>query len=440
MQDEGFLYLVLVGVFLVLSGFFSSSEAAFLSVQRTRIAHLVSEGLPGAKRVADMIGNPERLLATILLGNNIVNTALAALVTVTFVAYAGEGNEEIALLAATIFSTTVLVILGEIIPKSVAVRKAEPVAFIYSYPLKWTEYLLWPFVVLLQGISRGVNSLLGGSGEQPVITEGEFRTLIDIGEAEGEFETAEAVMLENVFQFGDRQVREVMTPRTEMVAVQQGGTLREFLDIYSENSHTRFPVYRESPDNVVGVISLKDVLRHISQKGLELEDAVTDAIRDAYFVPETKRISELFDELRTTGNQMALVIDEFGGVAGLVTLKRLLEVVVGPVGEEGESPEDEYKAIDEYTFHVEGGMDIEEVNQEIGIELPDGEYETLAGFVLDVLGHIPVEGEQFDFGDLKFEILEMQDLKIEEVRVTKPATISEEMAEAEIEPDSGQTR
>ena len=173
---------------------------------------------------------------------------------------------------------------------------------------------------------------MGGSGDQPVITEGEFRTLIDIGEAEGEFETAEAVMLENVFQFGDRQVREVMTPRTEMVAVQQGTTLREFLDIYSEDSHTRFPVYRESPDNVVGVISLKDVLRHISQKGLELEDAVTDAIRDAYFVPETKRISELFDELRTTGNQMALIIDEFGGVAGLVTLKRLLEVVVGPVG------------------------------------------------------------------------------------------------------------
>ncbi len=437
MQDEGFLYIVLVGVFLVLSGFFSSSEAAFLSVQRTRIAHLVSEGVPGAKRVADMIGNPERLLATILLGNNVVNTALAALVTVTFVAYAGEGNEEIALLAATVFSTTVLVILGEIIPKSVAVRKAEQVSFIYSYPLKWTEYLLWPFVVLLQWISRGVNSLFGGSGDQPVITEGEFRTLIDIGEAEGEFETAEAVMLENVFQFGDRQVREVMTPRTEMVAIQQSGTLREFLDIYAENTHTRFPVYRESPDNVVGVISLKDVLRHISQKGLELEDVVTDAIRDPYFVPETKRISELFDELRTTGNQMAVIIDEFGGVAGLVTLKRLLEVVVGPVGEEGESPEDEYKAIDEYTFHVEGGMDIEEVNQEIGIELPDGEYETLAGFVLDILGHIPGEGDEFEFDDLKFEILEMQDLKIEEIRVTKSATTSNE---AEIGSDSRQTR
>ena len=437
MQDEGFLSLVLVGVFLVLSGFFSSSEAAFLSVQRTRIAHLVSEGVPGARRVANMVSNPERLLATILLGNNLVNVAFTSVVTFAILNYVGQGNEGSGVLIATAVSTIALVIVGEIIPKSVAVRKAEPVAFLYSHPLKWIEYLLWPFVFALQWITRGVNALLGGSNVQPMITEGEFRTLIDIGEAEGEFEHAEAEMLENVFQFGDRQVREVMTPRTEMVSIQQGGSLREFLDTYSENSHTRFPVYRESPDNVIGVISLKDVLRHMSQKGLRLDDSVTDAIRDAYFVPETKRISELFDELRATGNQMALVIDEFGGVAGLVTLKRLLEVVMGPVGEEGESPEEEYRAIDEYTFHVEGGMSIEEVNQEMEIELPDGEYETLAGFVLDILGHIPTEGEQFDFNDLKFEILEMQDLKIEEIRVTKSATT---MGEAASETDSGQTR
>ncbi len=437
MQDEGFLSLVLVGVFLVLSGFFSSSEAAFLSVQRTRIAHLVSEGVPGARRVANMVSNPERLLATILLGNNVVNVAFTSVVTVAILNYVGQGNEGSGVLIATAVSTIVLVIVGEIIPKSVAVRKAEPVAFLYSHPLKWIEYLLWPFVVALQWITRGVNALLGGSNVQPMITEGEFRTLIDIGEAEGEFEPAEAEMLENVFQFGDRQVREVMTPRTEMVSIQQGGSLREFLDTYSENSHTRFPVYRESPDNVIGVISLKDVLRQMSQKGLRLNDSVTDAIRDAYFVPETKGISELFDELRATGNQMALVIDEFGGIAGLVTLKRLLEVVMGPVGEEGESPEEEYRAIDEYTFHVEGGMSIEEVNEEMEIELPDGEYETLAGFVLDILGHIPTEGEQFDFNDLKFEILEMQDLKIEEIRVTKSATT---MGEAAGETDSGQTR
>ena len=423
MADGGLFSLALIGVLLVLSGFFSSSEAAFLSVQRTRIAHLVSEGAPGAKRVSDMIADPERLLATILLGNNLVNAAFTAVLTVTVVTIVGRAvgdeNQGVGVAIATAASTILLVILGEIIPKSVAVRKAEPVATFYSYPLKWVEYLMWPFVVILQFITRGVNSMLGGSKEQPLITEGEFRTLIDIGEAEGEFEPAEAERLENVFQFGDRHVREVMTPRTEMVSIQLGGSIQTFLSMYSEHAHTRFPVYRDTPDNVVGILSSKDVLRYMSRRGADPGSSATEVIRDAYFVPETKLISELFDELRGTGNQMALVIDEFGGLAGLVTLKRLLEVVMGPVGEEGESPEDEFTAIDEYTFHVEGGMSIEEVNNEIGIELPDGEYETLAGFALDVLERIPSEGDQFDYGDLKFEILEMQALKIERVRVTK---------------------
>ena len=438
MMDGDFLSLALVFILLALSAFFSSSESAFLSVQRTRIAHLVSEGVPGARRVANMIGEPERLLATILLGNNIVNAATTAVITATVVAFVGADSEPAGVtpagvVIATAISTIALVLFGEIIPKTIAVRNSEKVAFLYSRPLTWTEYLLLPLVVVLQWATRGLNALLSsGIEERRSITEDEFRSLIDIGEAEGEFEPAEAEMLENVFQFGDRQVKEVMTPRTEMITIQQGNTLREFLDIYSQTQHTRFPVYRNSTDNIIGIISSKDVLRSMAQTNLSYDDSVTEAIRDSYFVPETKRISDLFDELRTTGNQIALVIDEFGGVSGLVTLKRLLEVVVGPVGEEGESPEEEFRAIDENTFHVEGGMSIQEANQEMDIELPHGEYETIAGFALDVLGHIPTKGEQFEYENLKFEILEMQDLRIEEVRVTKS-----ESAEAEREIDSG---
>ena len=435
MMDGDFLSLALVFILLALSAFFSSSESAFLSVQRTRIAHLVSEGVPGARRVANMIGEPERLLATILLGNNIVNAATTAVITATVVAFVGADSQQPAgvtpagVVIATAISTVALVLFGEIIPKTIAVRNSEKVAFLYSRPLIWTEYLLLPLVLILQWATRGLNALLGSSVEErSSITEEEFRSLIDIGEAEGEFEPAEAEMLENVFQFGDRQVKEVMTPRTEMITIQQGSTLREFLDMYSLTQHTRFPVYRNSPDNVIGIISSKDVLRHMAQTDLRYEDSVTEAIRDTHFVPETKRISELFDELRMTGNQIALVIDEFGGVSGLVTLKRLLEVVVGPVGEEGESPEDEFRAIDENTFHVEGGMSIQEANEEMGIELPRGEYETIAGFALDMLGHIPVRGEQFEYQNLTFEILDMQDLRIEEIRVTKSETSEVESA------------
>ena len=426
MLDGGYFSLVLVFVLLALSGFFSSSEAAFLSVQKTRIAHLVSEGVPGARRVADMIREPERLLSTILLGNNLANVAFTSVVTVAVIAVFGMGNEGPSIAIATAISTVTLLVIGEVIPKTLAVRNSERTAFLYSRPLKWIELLMLPFVLVMQWITRGLNAMLGRTEDEPSITEDEFRTLIDIGEAEGEFEPAEAEMLENVFRFGDRQVREVMTPRMEMVSVQRGASLQEFLETYSQHSHTRFPVYRDSPENVIGIISSKDVLRHMAQRDLRYDNSVTQAIRDAHFVPETKRISELFDEMRASGNQMALVIDEFGGVAGLVTLKRLLEVVVGPVGEEGESPEEEFRAIDENTFHVEGGMSIQEANQHMDIDLPEGDYETAAGFVLDILGHIPVEGEQLDYSGLKFEILRMQDHKIDEIRVTKPQTSTDD--------------
>ena len=260
-MEGDFLSLALVFVLLALSAFFSSSESAFLSVQRTRIALLVSEGIPGARRVANMISEPERLLATILLGNNIVNAATTAVITATVVSFVDSGSEPAGVtpagvVIATAISTVALVLFGEIIPKTIAVRNAEKVSFLYSRPLTWTEYLLLPLVIVLQWATRGLNALLGGGiEERRSITEDEFRSLIDIGEAEGEFEPAEAEMLENVFQFGDRQVREVMTPRTEMVAIQQGSTLREFLDMYSLTQHTRFPVYRNSPDNVIGIIS-----------------------------------------------------------------------------------------------------------------------------------------------------------------------------------------
>jgi putative hemolysin len=384
-----------------------------------------------------MISQPERLLSTILLGNNFVNVAFTSVVTVAVVDFVGEGKEGQGVAIATAVSTIALLLVGEIVPKTIAVRKAERVAFIYAHPLKWTEYLLLPLVVFLQWITRGLNAVLSGSGTESSITEGELRTLIDIGEAEGTFETSEAEMLEKVFQFGDRQVREVMTPRVEMVTIQEGGNFREFLDIYAQYTHTRFPVFTETADDITGIISAKDLLNKLATDGVDYGASATDVQREAYFVPETKRISELFDELRQFGHQMAIVIDEFGGVAGLVTLKRLLEVVVGSVGEEGEAPEEEFRAIDENTFHVEGGMSIQEANQEMDIELLEGEFETIAGFVLETLGHIPVLGEEFEHENLTFEIIDMQGLKIEEIKITKTEIRRGEESD---ESDTGQAR
>ena len=410
--------LVIVLVFLLLSAFFSSSEAALLSMLRTaRLAHLVSTGSASAARVAQLLEEPGRLLSTILLGNNLANVAFATLVTVITLSFIDD--QGVAILVATAVGTAVLLVLGEIIPKNFAVRHAMPVGFLVARPLKWIELLFWPLIMILQWFSRVATIGDKELGVQPSITEAELRTLIELGDAEGAIEPEEAEMLESVFRFGDREVRDMMTPRTEIVFLERGTTMGEFLRIYAEHAHTRFPVYKGSTDNIVGILSAKDILRAMSARNVGPDDAVTQVIRDAHFVPETKRIAELFDELRRSGNQIAIAIDEYGGIAGLVTLKTLLEEVVGRVGEEGVSPEEEYETLGENTFQVDGGMSIDEVKEELDIDLGDGDFETVAGFVLEALGHIPTKGETFESRGLLVEVIEMDRLKIETVKLTK---------------------
>jgi CBS domain containing-hemolysin-like protein len=411
-------HLIIVAVCLLMSAFFSSSEAALLSMLRTaRMAHLASTGSQNATRVARMLEDPGRLLSTILLGNNIVNVAFASVVTVITLSLIED--EGIAALAATAIGAAVLLIFGEIIPKSFAVQHPVQVAFINARPLAWIELALWPLITLVNWFGRIAS--FGGQHvkDQPSITEEELRTMIDIGDAEGAIKPEEAEMLESVFRFGDRQVRDMMTPRTEIISLQRGTSMEKFLGIYAENVHTRFPIYKESPDNIVGILSAKDILKAMAAQEIGPSSPITDVIRDAYFIPETKRIAELFDELRGSGNQMAIAIDEYGGIAGLVTLKRLLEEVVGRVGEEGVSPAEEYEALGKDTFQVDGGMSIDEIKEELDIDLGEGEFETVAGFVLEALGHIPVEGESFDTRGLAFEITKMADLKIDGVKITK---------------------
>jgi putative hemolysin len=433
-MSQGDLWSLILGlIFLTFSAFFSSTEAAFLSLQKTRIAHLVSARFPGAQRIARMIESPERLLSTILLGNNLVNVAFTALVTALIVELLGQG---VGIIVATAVATVLVLILGEIIPKTIAVRRAERVAFTFARPLTWIETLMWPLVVVLQLITHRMSAIVGGDAIGRSITEAELRAMIDIGEAEGTFEPIEAEMLGNVFRFGDRQVSEVMTPRMEMVAIEKGATLKEFLSVHAQHDYTRFPVYDEVPDNVVGIISAKDVLRAMAERGISYNSPIADLIRKPLFVPETKRVAALFDEMRRSGERMAVVVDEYGGLDGLVTLKQLIEEVLGPVGEEGEGVEEEYEAIDENTFEVAGGMLIEEANEEMGINLPQGDFDTVAGFVLYVLGRIPEGGEQFDYGNLKIEVTQMKDLKVETVKITKKPVESGVPVEA----DPGQAR
>ena len=409
---------VLIAIFILFSGFFSSSEAAVLSLQRTRLTYLVNNNVPGAKRVQDMINNMDRLLSTILLGNNLVNVAFTALVTALAVNWLGEGP--LALTAATVIGTTVLLILGEIIPKSVAVKKSEKMTFLYARPLKMVELSLYPVILFLQWLSRATQTIFGNEAndEDPAVTEGELRMLINIGESEGSVDSTEAARLQRVFSFGDRQIQEIVTPRPEIVWIEKGCTLDEFLAVHAEHSHTRFPVYEGSTENILGVISNKDAIVGMSKDDLRPNDDVSGYLRPAFFAPETNTISSIFDEMQKAGHNMVLTVDEFGGIGGLATLKQLLGVIVGDIGDDGSAPEEELIEIDDHTYDVNAGMAIAEINDEIGIEIPEGDYQTVAGFILSELGYIPEIGEVVEHGRLRFVIQKMSGVKIELVQLT----------------------
>ena len=412
------VYIVLLIIFIILSAFFSGSETAFISLQRYRLEHLVANKVPRAKSVAKILEHPERFLSTVLLGNNLVNTAAAALATTLAVSFLGAGWGAI---IATIGMTIVLLIFSESIPKTIANRHAERLSLRLGRPIEMVSWLFSPFVWALSWIVSAFAKLVGGTPvpSHSLISDEEIRTMISVGHKAGTVEPAEAKLLDNVFNFGDRPVHEVMVPRTEVIWVEKGTTLGAFLELYTQYPFSRFPVYHETQDNVVGIIAIKDVLMGLAKGTLTRDKLIDEIIRPAYFTPESKRINELFTEMQLRNYHMAIIVDEYGGTAGIVSMERLLEEIVGPVGDELGGMEKEYETINEYTFQIDGSMRVEEANEELGLGLPTGEYETMAGFILHYLGHIPRSGEGLKYKDLKLVITKMQDRKIEQILLTK---------------------
>lgn len=411
------LYLVaLLFICLLLSAFFSSAETAFVSLQRIRLEQMVNTQVKKAELVAKLTERPEKLLSTILLGNNFVNTAAAALATVL----AFSIWQEWGILIATIGIAIVLLVFSETTPKTIATQHAERLSLVYARPIEVLSWLLTPFVVVLSWIASGLSRLVGGPPvPRSLVSDEEIRTMISVGHKEGAVEEAEAEMLHKVFDFGDRPVREVMVPRPEVVCIEQGSKIADFLALYAQSPLSRFPVYQENMDNVIGILAIKDVLMAQAKGTIDNESVIDDLVRPAYFTPETKIINQLFAEMRDKNYRMCVVVDEFGGTAGIVSLSRLVEEIVGPVGDELAAVEKEYEVINEYTFQVDGGMRIEEANEEMDLELPEGDYETVAGFVLSLLGYIPKPNEQLRYKDLKLVVTEMRGPKIEKIQLTK---------------------
>jgi putative hemolysin len=411
------LYIVLLVVCLVFSAFFSGSETAFISLQRFRLEYLVSTKVKNARNVSKMIERPERFLSTVLFGNTLVNAAAAALATSLSVYWWGNSG----IIIATIALTVVLLVFCEVSPKTVAARHSERLSLLLYHPLQFISWLFTPFVYALSWISSGFTRIVGGTPvPRSIISDEEIRTMISVGRKEGTVEEAEAKLLHKVFDFGDRPVHEVMVPRLEVVALQEGSTITDFMKLYIESPISRFLVYKDNMDNVTGVLSVKDLLMARSKGEITNESTIDALVRPTYFTPETKRINELFFEMRDNSYRMAVIVDEYGGTAGIVSLSRLVEEIVGEVGDELAGVEKDFEVINEHTFQIDGSMHIDEANEEMELNLPKGEdYETVAGFILSLLGHIPRRNEQLRYKGLKIVITEMKGQKIEKVLLTR---------------------
>jgi len=424
------IYLILFFLCLLLSAFFSSSETAFISLSKYRLQSMLDARVKGADLVARLVEKPERLLSTVLLGNNFVNVAASALATVLAISTFGE---QYGVIIATIASTIVILIFAEVTPKTVATRHADKIAVAYARPIGFLAWLFTPFVTVLSWIASGFMKVLGGGAtyHRSLFNEEEIHSMIDVGHKEGTVERGEAEMLHAVFDFRDRPVSEVLVPRPEVVAVEKGTLLRDFFDVYQKSPMSRFPVFEENMDNVVGILSIKDVLMAQARGEAQMENAIDALVRPAYFAPESKPIGDLFNEMRDKNFRMCIVIDEHGGTAGIVSLSRLMEEIVGPVGDELSRAERDYEPINEYTFQVDGGMRIHEANDEMALNLPEAEdYETVAGFIMKRLGQIPRQGQVIRHDGLKLVVTRMRGKRIEEVLITKETQPPPAAAEA----------
>ncbi len=428
MVNAWLFFLFAAGLFL--AALFSSAETAFVGIQKLRLQHLVKTGTPGARTVSRIVEHPEKFLATVLLGINFFETSVATIGTIIAISLY-RANENLATLIATVIITFLTLIFAELIPKSVAARFGERLALAYAGPFVVVGYILYPFVFVLKYIGIRFTRLGGDEANQrPTLTPEEFRTAIELGEAEGVVEEKAAEMLHNVFEFGNRPVREVMLQRLDVVSIEKGTLISGFLEMYARSPMSRYPVYDGTMDKVVGVLSIKEVLMAMAKGQLTKDSLVDELTRPARFVPESKPINQLFVEMKESGYRMAIVIDEFGGTAGIITLTQLVEEIVGPVGDELAKAEKDYEAIDEYNFQIDGGMRVEEANEQLKLGLPEGDYETVAGFVLHLLGRIPKEGEHLKYRGLKIEITKMRGPKIEEILATKERVIRLEDSDA----------
>ena len=426
-----FSQIAVLVVLILLNAYFAASEIAFISLNDAKIEKQAKEGNKKAKQIYKMLKNPSKFLATIQIGITLAGFLSSAFASDAFAdklapmlnnllpMLGTDTWRTISIILITILLSFFTLVFGELVPKSLAMKYYEKVSFGTIGVIRGISFITAPFVKLLTFSTNVISKIFGvKENEEEIVTEEEIKMMIDEGEEKGTIDQEEKELLNNVFEFNDTTASEIMTPRIDIFALKISQDLYEVLDELDDYKYSRIPVYEDTIDNIKGIILIKDILKDLRDKK---KINIKKLIKEVHFVPESVPIDKLFRQLQRNKMQMAIVIDEYGGTAGLVTMEDILEELVGNIFDEHDEEELEYELIDENTYMVNGNISIGDLEKIIGIEISDGDYETLSGYLLGKLEELPPEGEEtiIEDGKLTYKIEEYEDKRIKRVKICK---------------------
>jgi len=414
--------LVAMIILLLLGSAMSASETALTSANKLRLQYLSEKGNRRAKTASDVSSDTDRLLSALLIGLNIVVIVSTSLVTAFFIKLFGNKG----ILISAIVWTVITLIFGDIIPKTIAAKIPVRSSLRLATFVKILIILLTPFTWIFKKISNVtiypiVKKL---KEDEPSVTEEDIKSLASLGEREGIIEEMEKEIIHNVLEFTDSVVHEVMVPRVDMIGVDKNAATADVINTIKESGHSRIPVFEDDIDNIIGVIYAKDILIY-AKEGKELK--ITEIMRPVHFVPETKKIVELLAEMQKLKVHIAVALDEYGGTSGLVTVEDLLEEIVGEIQDEYDQELPKIVKIDENNFLIGGGASIEEVIEETGLPVSQGEFDTMGGFIFSYIGRVPKQGEEIKINDYKITVTSVISKRIAQVKLTKPSVTSDDL-------------
>ena len=426
--------IVLLLVLILINAFFAMSEIAIISLNDAKLEKQAQEGNKKAKKLLKLTSNPSKFLSTIQIGVTLAGFLSSASASQSFVEMLSGALSSVAdainipmsvvegfsLVVITLITSYFSLVLGELVPKRVAMYNPEKISFRIAGVLTFVAAVTKPFVKVLSLSVNGILRLIDidPNSEPEEVTEEEIRMMVDVGGEKGVIEDTQKEMINNIFEFDDIDAGDIMTHRTDVSAVEINDPIQDVVEIAEKEGYSRIPVYEESLDKIIGIVYIKDLIGYIGSS-VPKQENLRKIMREPYFVPESMKCGMLFQEMTARRVQMAVVVDEYGGTAGIVTLEDLLESIVGNIQDEYDNEEEDFSVIDETTFTVDGTTPIDEVNEHVGVNLPEDEYDTIGGFVISLLGYLPNDGEmnEIDYENLHFTILNLEDKRIGKLKV-----------------------